>query len=326
MKVKNPLLIIAVACLFVVPIFAGNYVLNLMILAFTFAILASSWDITIGHTGIFNFGHIAFFGVGAYTSAILSKFLGVSPWLAIVAAGAMACLLGLAMGLPSLRLAGIYTCLLTYGFQQLLYLFIIMPGLGGTQAANMASITGGSFGMVDVPTFQLGGIDFSASVSKVPYYYLALVLFCISTFFLYKIIKSPMGVAFVSIRDSEEYAVSRGIDPFKYKLLAFVASAFFAGVIGGFYCHYLESVDPGVISWTMVWFSLAILVVGGLGTFYGPIVAAFVLTFASEYLRGIDLYRYIVLSLIMFFVIIFYPAGLAEVVRSARAHLPKFLR
>jgi branched-chain amino acid transport system permease protein len=312
MKNRKILLILCFGLIAVLPIFAESYVLHLMILFFVYATIASTWNLTLGYAGIFNWAHTAFFAVGGYASAISCKFFGLSPWLGLWVGGACAVLASLVVGLPTLRLAGLYACLFTFAFWQLTFHIVLYPPI--------TPYTGGSYGIIKLPTF------FPYVVGKmgtIPYYYLGFVLLLLSTFILNKTIKSRIGLALVTIRESEEYAVSRGINPYNYKLLAFVISAFFVGMIGSFYAHYLTTIDTRILGWDILWLGLVMVIVGGIETQHGPIIGAFVLIFLSEYTRGWAEYRYIFLGVVMCVTIIFMPSGLAKIASLVNTYFSK---
>ncbi len=262
------------------------YLLHVLILCCIYSIITIAWQLTIGYSGIFNFAHFGFMTIGAYCAAILTLKCGVSPWLGLLSGGVAAAIAGLLIGLPTLRLRGIYFCLFTFAFQQLLYSIILI---------NPGGLTGGSMGLMFIPSLSVGGIGLGHT-NKLGAYYLALILFVAFTAFVLKLVKSKFGLAFKALRDSESYAVSRGISAYRYKLIAVVISAFLTGCIGAFYTYYMNVLGPSLLSWSIMVLGFAMLVVGGLGAIYGPIVAAFVLTIASEFLSSLGGYRYLIIS------------------------------
>jgi len=267
----------------------SEYIVHLLILCFIYAVIASNWGLTVGYSGVFNFAHFSFFAIGAYTGAILSVSYGVSPWIGMLAAAGTAALSAFIIGLPSLRLKGIYFALFTFAFQQALYSIIFI---------NPGGLTNGPQGLVRIPALRIGSMRLD-HFNKGPAYYVALVIFLLSTVYLYAIVNSRVGLAFKALRDSEDYAVSRGISPYRYKLVSVIASAVFTGIMGSFYAYYMAVLGPAILGWGILILGLAMMVIGGLGTLVGPIVAAFVLTFASEYLTGIGGYRFVIIAAIM---------------------------
>ncbi len=294
--------------LLVFPLIVSQpYILHVLILCFVYAIVTTNWQLTVGYSGIFNFAHFGFMTIGAYTAAILALRFGVSPWVGLISGACTAAVAGLLIGLPTLRLRGIYFCLFTFAFQQLVYSMILI---------NPGQLTGGSMGLMFIPSLTFGRTILSHT-NKLPAYYLALALFFVSTLLLARLVNSRFGLAFKALRDSESYAVSRGISAYKYKLIAVVVSAFFTGGIGAFYAYYMNVLGPSLLSWSIMVLGFAMLVIGGLGALYGPIVAAFVLTIASESLSGLGGYRYLIISGILVAGLFLRPATVAATRRTA---------
>jgi len=298
LSVLIPILLLATAPLFI----SSSYYIHLLILCFVYAVIVMNWNVTVGYLGIFNFAHFAFFAIGAYTSGILLKSFGISPLIGLLSGGLLAVLVALMLALPSLRVRGIYFALLTFAFQQILYCII---GL------NLGDLTGGYLGLIRIPPFTVGPINFSG-INKIPAYYFAFMIFLLSMYSLYKIINSPIGLSFKALRDSEKYAVGLGISRYKYQIIGVLYSAFFTGVIGGFYSLYLGAVSPQILDWGILIIVLSMLVIGGLGNFYGPIVAAFGISFLSESLRHQGSYRAIIIAILVLVVVITRSTNLNE--------------
>ena len=286
--------------LLLVPLLTGSsYVRHLFILAFLYGVIASNWDLSQGYGGIFNFGHLAFFGLGAYTAAILSAQLGVNPWLAVLASALVPALSALLVALPVVRLRGIYVILVTFAFGQLCSQIIV----------SQARVTGGNQGLVGVPGLVAFGHDFGGD-NKLAYYYLAFALLILSTAFLRWIIRSDTGLAIIALRDQEDYGVARGANLARTRLSTMVLSAIFTGLAGGFYSTYLGVVSPDVFSFSIVTTVLSMVLLGGLGTIYGPIIAAFVLTFLTELLVDLGPARYLIVAALTVAVLWLAPGGL----------------
>lgn len=282
------------------------YLIDLMVVFFIYAIVASNWDVTMGYTGILNFGHLGFLAVGAYASGIVTKFLGVSPWIGLLIGGASGLALGVILSVPSVRLRDVYVVLLTFASLMILQQVIIWPYL--------TPWTGGVSGLIQIPTYSIGGFSFRNQ--EVPFYYLALGIFLGSTYFLHRICTSHFGVAWRAIRDSEEHAETLGINVYRYKIAAFVASSFFTGLIGAFYASYTSSIDTSIIGWDILITTEVAIILGGLGTIYGPILGAFVMTLVVEYFRGYGAYRLILLGIITIVLAIYMRSGLWGTVAS----------
>ena len=283
--------------------------MNIVILSLLFAVLACSWNLICGYTGIFTFGHQAFFGIGAYVSALISMKLGLSPWLGLLAGGIGAAVVGLGIGLPCLRLrVAPYIAITTLAFSEIARIVCM----------NLVGLTRGELGLWGIPEFPdipLGGgwvVTFSGG-DRTAYYYVILGIFFASLAFIGWMVRSYIGLAFRAIRDEQDAALSLGIDTTRFKLLAFIASSFLAGVAGSFYAHYILILTPtSVFSVGLMTEVIAVTLVGGLGTFWGPIIGAFSLTVLLEYLREFGEYRFMIYGAMLVATIMFMPRGVSS--------------
>lgn len=286
-----------------VPLFiTDSYTRHLFIIAIIFAIIASNWDLSLGYCGLFNFGHLTFFGVGVYTAAILAKSVGLSPWLAILMSGSTAAIAALIIAAPVARLKGIYVVLVTFAFSQLVLQIIL----------SQSQITGGAEGMVRIPYLRIGDYKFIRDY-KLGYYYVALAILVASTLSLHLIVRSPFGKSIRALRDNEDYARARGISIARQRVVTLVASSIFTGIAGGFYAIYLRVASPEVFGFGTLSLALSMVLIGGVGTVYGPIVAALLLTFLTEAMAGIQGFeeaRFIVIAVAMILVLRAAPGGL----------------
>lgn len=312
---KNIILPIAcLAVLLLVPLVATDgYTRHLFVVAFIYAIIASNWNLSLGHCGVFNFGHLSFFGVGVYTAAIAAKTFGVNPWIAIVSAGFTAAFAAFLIAAPVARLKGIYVVLVTFAFSQLALQLVL----------SQSQITGGAEGMVRIPYLKLGSYSFLKDY-KFGYYYVGLALLTASTLFLLAITNSPFGKSLKAVRDAEDYAAARGVSVSRQRVLVLVLSAIFTGIAGGYYAIYLRVASPEVFGFGTVSLALSMVLIGGTGTIYGPIVAAIVLTFATESLagiRGFEEARFIVIAVAMILILRLAPGGLLDILDKLRVSL-----
>lgn len=300
------LLLYAVLC--IVPIAAhGNlHLMNILIICLIWAVVAASWDLIMGFAGIFTFGQVAFFVIGAYGSAILTRSMGISPWLGIILGGLLTGIIGILVGLPCLRLKGAYVALVTFAVHMILEPFL-------KSDIGRALGTGGPQGILSIPTLKLGSYEFS-SMHLVPPYYVALVISFLALLIIYKIINSPWGLAFVAVRDSEVFAESLGIDGFKYKLAVFGISAFLTGMIGAFYAHYIGMLSTRILGLELFLILMVMLVVGGLGRFPGAVIGSFIAIFLSEWLRFLESWRMVVFGAIVILMVIFMPQGITGLI------------
>ena len=294
----------------ILPIFVRDaYILNVLIISLIFGVLAASWNLICGYAGIFTFGHQAFFGIGGYVSALLAMKAGISPWFGLIFGGMVAAFLSFLIGLPCLRLrAAPYVAIMTLAFSE----------IARITCMNLVGFTRGEMGLWGIPNFPdihvplIGVISFAGGV-RIPYYYLILIIFAIAMLTLHFSLNSHIGLAFRSIRDSQDAAESLGINITSYKLLAFIMSAFFAGMAGSFYAHYILILTPtSVFPVGLMIEILAITFIGGLGTFLGPVLGAFLLTVGLEYLRFLGEYRLMTYGILLVLVFLFMPQGLAK--------------
>jgi branched-chain amino acid transport system permease protein len=288
-------------------VLTGPYARHLLIASLVYAVVAANWDISLGFGGLFNFAHLAFFGIGLYVSAILSKVLGVDPWFAILLAGGAATLAAALVSLPVVRLRGIYVVLVTFAFGQLVQQVVL----------SQAGVTGGSQGMVMVPSLKIGSYNFARD-GKLAYCYAAIALFAVSVFILRWLVRSPLGIAIQAVRDDENYAAARGISAARVHFLAIVASAPLTGIAGGFLGAYARVASTDIFGFSTLSLVLSMVLLGGAGTLYGSLVAAFVLTFVSEALVSFGIWRFLIISAGMVLVLIAFPGGLASIVKLRR--------
>lgn len=296
------LALLAIVLLFVPVAVENAYVRHLFIIAFIYAVVASNWDLTLGYTGLFNFGHLTFFGIGAYTAAIAASALEVNPWLAIVLAGPAAALTAALIATPVARLQGIYVVLVTFAFSQLALQIVL----------SQSHITGGAEGMVRLPYLEIGDYRFIRDF-KLGYYYVGLGLLAVSTAFLVALTRSAFGKSLRAVRDNPDYATARGISVARQRIAVLVLSAVFTGIAGGFYAIYLRVASPEVFSFSTLALTLSMVLIGGAGSVFGPILAAFLLTFGTEAMagvRGFEEARFVVVAAAMILVLRLAPGGL----------------
>lgn len=249
-----------------------EYLLHILIITGIYIILALSLNLIVGYTGLASLGHASFFAVGAYTSSLLALRLGVSPLIGFLIGACAACLLGVVIGFPSLRLKGDYLALATFGFGVIVY----------SVAKNWVGLTRGPMGLPGIPQPTLFFIHFDSLIS-----YLLLVAFfvLVMLFVIRRIVNSPFGRVLRGIREDEIATRALGKDPDRYKILVFVIGAGFAGIAGGLYAHYITFIDPS--SFTVMESILIILMVvfGGMGSIAGSFLGASILVILPELLR-----------------------------------------
>jgi len=290
----------------------GDYTLGVLTTLNTFAIFAVSWDLLVGRSGQMSLGHALFFGVGAYSSALLYGFFPLwlrVPWLAIPLALPICFLAALVIGFPCLRVKGPYLALVTMAFP--LILTSLIHYFGG--------ITGGERG-IRVPGFFP---NLPINQQYLAEYYLTLLLLSASSIILYKVANSKTGIVFVSILDNELASKASGINVTKYKLLAFAISGSFAGLAGAIYAHLLllRSAGPSeTLGITVSFLPVIVTILGGIGTIYGPLIGAYIYFILDRYVLNILIYippelvqaKFFAFTLIVIILIIKWPRGIAR--------------
>ncbi len=249
-----------------------DYFLHILIIAGIYIILTLSLNLIVGYTGLAALGHIAFACVGAYTSSLLALNFGLSPWIGLIIGACLASLLGLIIGFPSIRLKGDYLALATFGFGVIVY----------SVSKNWVDLTRGPMGLPGIPKFSFLGFELQPVWA---YLILVIVFVFITAFIINRIVDSPFGRILKSIREDEVASLSIGKDVNRHKLIVFVVGAFFAGIAGSLYAHYITFIDPS--SFTMME-SIAILlmvVFGGMGNIKGSFIGALILVIFPEMLR-----------------------------------------
>lgn len=258
--------------LLVYPLFGSEYMVYLLTVMCITLIGALGLNIVTGFTGLISLGHGAFLGVGAYTSSILTKSIGVPFWVALPCAGLAASFVGILFGLPSLRLKGLYLAIATLA-AQVIILFVIrqFPGL-----------TGGDMGLIDIPRPSFFGYVLDTNTK---YYYLCLILAGGFLLFSRNLFRTRIGRSFIAVRDRDISAEVMGVNLFSTKLTSFAISSFFAGIAGSLYAHQVISIVPEVFELDLSIFYLSVIIIGGMGSILGTIHGTIFMTMVPEILR-----------------------------------------
>ena len=281
------------------PLFQSNtYVMHIMILFFIWSTVVSNWNLLMGVAGISSLGNIGFLAVGGYASGMLAKHFGWSPWGCMILGGLSAMVIvTLLVGLPALRLRGIYIALLSLIFADSL----------PTILTQTRSITGGAMGLHDIPPFF-------NEITRVQAYYIVFCFFLFIHGVIYRIIHSSTGLAFVALRDSREFATALGINEYKEKIKVFAMVSFMTGLSGGFYVHYLGDISPTTLAIEPFLLAIAMMELGGIGTFMGPILGSALIVFGNEFLRLAGTLRLAILGALICATILFFPGGIIQLV------------
>lgn len=269
----------------------GGYVLNVLVMIFIFGMLAVSLDLVMGSAGQFSFAHAAFFGIGAYTAAILQRDFGTGFWLHLPAGALAAGLCGLLLGLPALRLRGHFLAIVTIAFQTIVYLAL----------TQWQSLTGGQFGIEVKPVAGFASIE--------RFYHLALAMGAVTVATAWALTHSRLGKSWRAVRDDEVLARAVGLNTTAVKLAAFVIAAAFAGAAGVLVAHHIRGVTPDDFTVLTSATIVAMVVVGGRGTVWGPLLGAVVFTALPEVLAFTASYKLIIYGFLMIVMIMVMPQG-----------------
>lgn len=242
-----------------------------LMMALCFALFASAFNLLFGYLGLLSFGHAAFFGGAAYATGWAVREWGFTPELGILFGGVVAAVMGLAVGVLAVRRSGIYFAMITFAMAELVYFL-----------ANQLSFTGGENGLTDVPRSPaLGFIDISSSGRL---YYFILVVIGLSIWALWRIVHSPFGNVLKAIHQNEPRAISLGYNVQRYKIIAFVLSAFFSGIAGGAKVLVFQFAALADVHWSNSGEPVMMTLMGGMGTTMGPAIGAFFVTALQFYL------------------------------------------
>ncbi|MFQ5896951.1 MAG: branched-chain amino acid ABC transporter permease [Candidatus Methylomirabilia bacterium] len=265
-----------VAFVFLIPSLTENeFELHLLILTAIYLLLAHGLNLIMGYTGQLSKAQAAFWGIGAYASALLMMRVGLNFWLALPAAGLFVALVAIGVGIPALNLRGIYFAIATIGFAEVARMVMI----------NWISLTQGPMGLVGIPPpsgihlFGLVDVEF---VSVRSFYYLTASFAVAGTAVMAVIVNSRLGRAFIAIREDEDLAETMGLHTKKYKILSFAISGFYAGVAGSLYAHYIQFLEPINFILIEAIYILIMVISGGSGALYGPVLGAIVFTQLPE--------------------------------------------
>ena len=309
-----------VAALAALPLVAPGYWIYFAGLLGINIVATHGLNIMMGYTGLLSLGHAAFVGVGAYTVAILQTYFGVPFWIAIPAAGISAAVIGVAFGLPSLRIRGLYLVIATLAAQFILHFVFV----------HWQSVTNGDVGLPVAPA-EVFGYPLN---NETRVYYLILAFVVLSTIFASNVVRSRVGRAFIAIRERDLTAQVLGVEIVGYKLMAFALGSFYAGIAGALLAYFNRFVNPEQFGLLLSVFFLSAVIVGGMGSILGAILGAVFMTLLPELLRegsllvgnslGYDLatvltpLRETIFGMLMVGFLILEPRGLAQLWKRAR--------
>ena len=281
-----------------------DYLLHIAILCGIYVILSVSLDIIVGMAGLLNLGHVAFYAIGAYITALLSLHFGLNFFISALVSAAASGVCGLLLGIPTLRLRGDYLAIVTLGFGEILRITL----------NNWDSLTNGPRGLMGISHPSIGGFVIERPLH---FYYLVLFLVAISIALYWRIERTRIGRALVAIREDEIAAASVGIDVTKLKLFAFWIGASLAGLAGSFFASWTGFVSPDSFTFMESVLILCMVVLGGMGNVLGVSIGAIVLSSLPELLREFRDYRMLFFGLLLIVMLAFRPEGIVKSKRRA---------
>lgn len=330
--IKTAFPVLLTLSLLLLPLFNdSSYVLSTLIFIGIYSIVTISLCLLMGYAGQISLGHAAFYGMGAYGSAILTVKFGLNPWLALLAAAAFTALVAWTIGIPTLKLKEHYLALATLGFGVIVYIIFTQE----------TAWTGGPSGLSGIPYLSLGQLTFNNDLS---YYYLVWAAVLFTIYLSSNIVNSRIGRALRAIHGSETAAEAMGVNTAAYKLQIFVLSAVFASIAGSLYSHYITMINPSPFGFRMSIEFVLMAVVGGIASIWGPLVGVSVVIFLTQLLRDLiplllpsagGEMELVAFGLILSVIMIFMPEGLFRGLmdrwdnparyRKAKAPLPSSL-
>ena len=296
---------VALAFLLVAPALLKNYGIYLFTYWLVFVIATMGLNLTVGYAGQKSLGHAAFFGIGAYTVAILLK-AGVSFWLGLPAAMLICFFSGIAVGFPALRVQTIYLAFATLGFNTAVWLVM----------RNEEWLTGGTFGINNIARPEVLGLSLEGSLA---YYYFVLAVALVLGFVLWRLLASPWGKAFTALRDNPIRAESLGVDVQAYTLLSFAIGAVYAGVAGALFASLVQFIEPAPFGVGASIMMYLMVVVGGPGYFFGPLLGSAVGVLLPEWLRFAQAWYLFVFGMAVVLLMLWLPDGLLSIPDRLRA-------
>jgi branched-chain amino acid transport system permease protein len=286
----------AALILLVLPAFVAEYALHVLTISLYYTILAASWSLLAGFTGQFSLAQQAFAAIGAYTTGLLIYHFHAPLWLSMPGGVLLATALGLLLGRIVLKMRAIYLAIATWAFAETIHILL----------GAAFRITRGELGLNVPPLY--GNLD------PLPYYYTFAGLTLVSVLAMFAIVKSPLGYFMRAIKDDELRARSLGVNTTRVKVFVFTATSFFAGLAGVFYAHYVVVLSPQMADFNEMAKLIIMVVVGGLGSFAGPLIGAAPIQILTTYVQKYGEWDMVIYALVVIFLMRAYPGGLAALI------------
>ncbi len=284
----------------VLPFVLPRYTTSLLNLTLINVILVASLNLVMGYGGQLSLAQAGFFGLGAYTSGVLSVRYGISPWVGVVAAIVLTAVISYIVGKPTLRLRGNYLAMATLGLNAILSVLFV----------NLRDVTGGPNGLSGVPSLQAGSIAFD---NDARFSVLAWLGATITLLVVRNLVDSRVGRALRALGESEVAAASLGVDTQRYKLRTFIVAAACAGLAGSLYVHYLNFASPETFDFAASVMLVVAVAIGGIRSFFGPLIGAVIITILPELLRETHDLEVLVFGVSLVVILVFFPRGLAGI-------------
>lgn len=276
-----------------IPLFLPTYWLHVVIIAYFYGLLASSWSLLAGYGGQFSFAHMAFMAIGAYATGLAGRYLGLHPVLGMILGTLVAGLVGLAIGALLLRLKASYLTLFTIAFAEILRMVI----------RGESQITRGDRGL------RVAAL-FGDTISRLPYYYTMLALLVSCLLLMYWLARSRFGLFLCAIREDETAAAARGVNVVRYKVLVFVVTSAIAGLAGTFFAHYITIVTPNIMVLSQMGLVLAMAIIGGQESLIAAAIGGMLIQIGLEWLREFEAWRMVIFGALLVITLRFARNGL----------------
>lgn len=285
---------------------SSQYGMDVLITMLIVMLLNVSWNFILGIAGVWNFGQLALYSVGGYGAGLILLHTSIPPWLAIIGGGLTGAALAVVIAVPTLRLYGIYTSLLTFAAAEVVQL-VIQNDTSGT--------TGGTFGL---PMVRGLFPSLSSLWNERAWYWTCLVILVVAVAATALVTRTTFGLGLRTLRDSLPYGSARGVAPLRHRILAFAVSGFGAGIAGALYTIYNGSISPSVMGLTPMSIYVTMLVIGGLGTITGPLIGTAIVTVIEQLLIDHPGTEFTVLGAVLLIIVVFFPRGLVSEVEKLR--------
>ncbi|MGW8311708.1 MAG: high-affinity branched-chain amino acid ABC transporter permease LivM [Desulfuromonadales bacterium] len=309
-KLNRPIIGVVVLLALLMPWVSEMYQVTIWVFALIYVVLGLGLNITVGLAGLLDLGYVAFFGVGAYTYAILNTRFGLDFWVCLPIGGLTGALVGVLLGFPILRLRGDYLAIVTLGFGSIAKIVY----------ENWEEVFNGAKGIEKISRPGFFGIQMDIDAATTFTYYLMLVMVVFTIFITNRLKDSRIGRAWMALREDEIACVAMGVDMARTKLSAYALGAFWAGLVGVIFASQTTYINPASFDFMLSAIVLSMVVLGGMGSIVGVVIAALVLNLLPEYLRAFEDYRMLVFGAVMVLMMLFRPQGLISNVRKTYAH------